>query len=221
MIDHLEVGTCWINQHLKIVPETPWGGCGIRLDKENSIWSRNIHSTSISGWNSAKNPYLLGESDRPGIRRLYLFRHRAAGSGEMFHTANLRAVSAWIRPETSAGNRADRRLPKRLSVRFRNLVHLTRRSIFLVFRSLRKAQAAAMSRNSQIHLHDIPYTLEMIDHRIRWIYRAPAALVTFLNARRYAEALDIIRMVPCRTPRAPQRRMAVFLTPPAPILPRP
>lgn len=38
MIDHLEVGTCWINQHLKIVPETPWGGCKESgWTKENSM----------------------------------------------------------------------------------------------------------------------------------------------------------------------------------------
>jgi len=38
IIDELDVGTAWINQHLEIVPETPWGG---RKDsgwtKENSI----------------------------------------------------------------------------------------------------------------------------------------------------------------------------------------
>jgi acyl-CoA reductase-like NAD-dependent aldehyde dehydrogenase len=38
MIDHLEVGTAWINQHLKIVPETPWGGCKESgWTKENSM----------------------------------------------------------------------------------------------------------------------------------------------------------------------------------------
>lgn len=38
MIDKLEVGTCWINQHLKIVPETPWGGCKESgWTKENSM----------------------------------------------------------------------------------------------------------------------------------------------------------------------------------------
>jgi acyl-CoA reductase-like NAD-dependent aldehyde dehydrogenase len=38
MIDRLEVGTCWINQHLKIVPETPWGGCKESgWTKENSM----------------------------------------------------------------------------------------------------------------------------------------------------------------------------------------
>lgn len=38
MIDHLEVGTAWVNQHLKIVPETPWGGCKESgWTKENSV----------------------------------------------------------------------------------------------------------------------------------------------------------------------------------------
>jgi acyl-CoA reductase-like NAD-dependent aldehyde dehydrogenase len=38
MIDRLEVGTAWINQHLKIVPETPWGGCKESgWTKENSM----------------------------------------------------------------------------------------------------------------------------------------------------------------------------------------
>ena len=38
MIDRLEVGTAWVNQHLKIVPETPWGGCkDSGWTKENSM----------------------------------------------------------------------------------------------------------------------------------------------------------------------------------------
>ncbi|MBQ8830014.1 MAG: aldehyde dehydrogenase [Oscillospiraceae bacterium] len=38
MIDNLRTGTCWINQHLKIVPETPWGGCKESgWTKENSF----------------------------------------------------------------------------------------------------------------------------------------------------------------------------------------
>ncbi len=38
MIDRLEVGTVWVNQHLKIVPETPWGGCKESgWTKENSM----------------------------------------------------------------------------------------------------------------------------------------------------------------------------------------
>ena len=38
LIDRLEVGTTWINQHLQIVPETPWGGCKESgWTKENSI----------------------------------------------------------------------------------------------------------------------------------------------------------------------------------------
>ncbi len=38
MIDHLELGTCWVNQHLKIVPETPWGGTKESgWTKENSM----------------------------------------------------------------------------------------------------------------------------------------------------------------------------------------
>ncbi len=38
MIDRLEVGTAWINQHLKIVPETPWGGTkDSGWTKENSM----------------------------------------------------------------------------------------------------------------------------------------------------------------------------------------
>ncbi|NLM21625.1 MAG: aldehyde dehydrogenase [Peptococcaceae bacterium] len=38
MIDELEVGTVWVNQHLKIVPETPWGGCKESgWTKENSV----------------------------------------------------------------------------------------------------------------------------------------------------------------------------------------
>ncbi|SHI18137.1 betaine-aldehyde dehydrogenase [Sporobacter termitidis DSM 10068] len=38
LIDRLEVGTAWINQHLKIVPETPWGGCKESgWTKENSM----------------------------------------------------------------------------------------------------------------------------------------------------------------------------------------
>jgi acyl-CoA reductase-like NAD-dependent aldehyde dehydrogenase len=38
LIDHLEVGTAWVNQHLKIVPETPWGGTkDSGWTKENSM----------------------------------------------------------------------------------------------------------------------------------------------------------------------------------------
>jgi acyl-CoA reductase-like NAD-dependent aldehyde dehydrogenase len=38
LIDRLEVGTAWVNQHLKIVPETPWGGCkDSGWTKENSM----------------------------------------------------------------------------------------------------------------------------------------------------------------------------------------
>ncbi len=38
LIDKIQTGTCWINQHLKIVPETPWGGCKESgWTKENSM----------------------------------------------------------------------------------------------------------------------------------------------------------------------------------------
>jgi acyl-CoA reductase-like NAD-dependent aldehyde dehydrogenase len=38
IIDKLEVGTAWINQHLNIVPETPWGGTKESgWTKENSV----------------------------------------------------------------------------------------------------------------------------------------------------------------------------------------
>ncbi|MBN2040365.1 MAG: aldehyde dehydrogenase [Spirochaetes bacterium] len=38
MIDKIEVGTAWINQHLNIVPETPWGGTKESgWTKENSV----------------------------------------------------------------------------------------------------------------------------------------------------------------------------------------
>jgi len=51
LIDRLEVGTAWINQHLKIVPETPWGGCKESgWTKENSILVFNEYTYHKHIW---------------------------------------------------------------------------------------------------------------------------------------------------------------------------
>jgi acyl-CoA reductase-like NAD-dependent aldehyde dehydrogenase len=63
LLDELDVGTAWINQHLAIVPETPWGG---RKEsgwtKENSVLVLDEYCWHKHIWiNTAEKPHTFWE----------------------------------------------------------------------------------------------------------------------------------------------------------------
>ena len=56
MIDNIRTGTAWINQHLKIVPETPWGGC------KESGWTKENSALALDEYTFHKHVWLeLGD----------------------------------------------------------------------------------------------------------------------------------------------------------------
>ena len=64
LTDRLEVGTTWINQHLQIVPETPWGGCKESgWTKENSILVFDEYTYQKHVWiNLDEKPHTFWEN---------------------------------------------------------------------------------------------------------------------------------------------------------------
>ena len=64
LIDRIEVGTTWINQHLQIVPETPWGGCKESgWTKENSILVFDEYTYQKHVWmNLDEKPHTFWEN---------------------------------------------------------------------------------------------------------------------------------------------------------------
>lgn len=64
LIDDIETGTAWINQHLEIVPETPWGGCKESgWTKENSVLALDEYTFHRHIWMSlSEKPHTFWES---------------------------------------------------------------------------------------------------------------------------------------------------------------
>ena len=64
MIEDIETGTAWINQHLEIVPETPWGGCKESgWTKENSVLALSEYTYHHHIWVSlSEKPHTFWES---------------------------------------------------------------------------------------------------------------------------------------------------------------
>jgi acyl-CoA reductase-like NAD-dependent aldehyde dehydrogenase len=64
LIDRIQTGTCWINQHLKIVPETPWGGCKESgWTKENSMLALDEYTYHKHVWlNLDEKPHTFWEN---------------------------------------------------------------------------------------------------------------------------------------------------------------
>ena len=64
LIDDIETGTAWINQHLEIVPETPWGGCKESgWTKENSVLVLDEYTFHRHIWMSlSEKPHTFWES---------------------------------------------------------------------------------------------------------------------------------------------------------------
>ncbi len=58
LVDKIRTGTVWINQHLKIVPETPWGGC------KESGWTKENSALVLDEYTFHKHLWLELE-DKP------------------------------------------------------------------------------------------------------------------------------------------------------------
>lgn len=63
LIDDIQTGTAWINQHLEIVPETPWGGCKESgWTKENSVLALDEYTFHRHIWmNLSEQPHTFWE----------------------------------------------------------------------------------------------------------------------------------------------------------------
>lgn len=61
MAGRIKAGTVWINEHLIIFCETPWGGC------KESGWGKDLSSMVLDEYTMTKHIYidLIGQPERP------------------------------------------------------------------------------------------------------------------------------------------------------------
>ena len=61
MASQIDAGTVWINEHLIIFCETPWGGC------KQSGWGKDLSTMALDEYTHTKHVYidLTGEAVKP------------------------------------------------------------------------------------------------------------------------------------------------------------